>query len=137
MAKTLREQMESDRADVFLNVDEFAETITHWKAGNSGDTEQIVAVVDRDDELHSGTGPGDGRRIDTHTSLAIRGLVRIEMSIDVDVSEPRANGESASIFVLADGTRVKVVRIAAEDDAMQTVDCLDLRRVAQRKGDVY
>ena len=46
---TLRDEIDADAEGVFLNEDDFAESITHWPAGNSGAAAVVTAIVFLDD----------------------------------------------------------------------------------------
>jgi hypothetical protein len=137
MALTLAEQIAADAAagGVFFSADGNGpdEAVTHWIAGDPSNHETIRCVVEDGEDINTVTASAQLRPIDGSLGAIERGLVRLEMSIDVDVTEPIHNDDAVSIFVLADGRKLKCVRIAGRDAALQLVECQELRKKSQRK----
>jgi hypothetical protein len=128
---TLREQIAAD-ADVFFNEDEFAQTVRHYKAGNTSDHEDVTGVVDEDDEPRDAQGTGDAMQLNTQQGSLIKRFGRLELSISVVVTE---SGPSLtpSRFLLEDGTTWTAIRILGRDEVMQTVLISTIDRRATRK----
>lgn len=130
---TLREQIEADLADVFLNEDEFAEEIRHYKAGNTADYEDISAVVDEDDEPRDAQGTGEAMQLNTEEGSQIKRFLRLELLETIVVTES-GEGLKPSRFLMADGRICTAIRILGRDDGLQTVLCKIVDRRASRKA---
>lgn len=46
---TLKDEINADAAEVFLEVDDFAESVIHWPSGESGSAAPVTALVFWDD----------------------------------------------------------------------------------------
>jgi hypothetical protein len=106
---TLRAQITSDVAAVFLETDDFAETIVHYPAGKVQDAESITAVVDYDTLEAT---PDEGGKI--------RQRALLELAISVTVTIERGL-QSSSTFEIDDELWV-AQDIVGKDHAMQTVE---------------
>lgn len=129
MANTLRQQMDAETSAVFLNANEFAENATHFVGGSpTGSGATIKVIIDRDNETNSGTGHGDAAMIDdSRGGSEIKRAIRLEMLASIAVIE---EGQAAlpSLFLLADGSYCRAVRVIGKDPELQTVLCVELDR---------
>lgn len=100
-------------ADGLTFLDELGETITRLIAGDEDDTESVLAIVDLDDELAGGLD-GDSVNPDSPSGSRISRTGVFELKASQEVLR-------SDIFVRSTGERWSVVRVAARDDAMQSV----------------
>lgn len=130
MPRTFADSLAYDAANVFLNTDEFAETATHYPAGDVAAGVPIAVVVHRDDETNAGLGHGDGNMIDDpNGGSEINTYILLQMLSSVSVTFEGQNTRP-SRFLLADGTACVAIRREGYDDAMQTIRCNSLTRRA-------
>lgn len=104
---TLKPQLDTDAATV---LDHWGETITRRIAGDEGDTESILAVVDKD-ALIQGDPVGDtpqGRRVIKELVLEVLSAQEITLT---------------DTFELPSGEVWSVVEVPASDASMKSVIC--------------
>jgi hypothetical protein len=117
---TLATLITSDAADVFLDTDEFAETVTFYPGGESGSKSTLTAIVVWDEMEGTRESHGDGVTLERDHGTAVRSSIKLEISASVGVDDTR---RPADLFKLADGTMVVVKRVLGKDGGMQTVLC--------------
>jgi hypothetical protein len=127
---TLKGLINDDVDTVFLNSDEFAETVTFYPGGASASHSHVLAVVIWDELEGTRESHGDGVTLERDQGTAVRQSVKLEMSVDVAVDDTR---RPADLFKLADGTMVAVKRIIGKDNGMQTVLCTRRDNVTIRR----
>lgn len=111
---TLREQIGDEVAAVFLDTDEFAQSVEHWPLGREADKATISAVVDLDMEgSSSGIDDADGSRI------VRAGELELASTVVVTCNE---RGNQRDLFLI-DGELWTAVRVLGRDGipGMQTV----------------
>lgn len=126
---TLAAQIVSDVTGVFLNTDDFAESVTHITylgvattrtAIFFRDTEQDDTFTNRDDLRESGSAVRDDRGI----RIRAQGVIELPTTVTVD---------DRDTFII-DGTTWNVVRIAnGRDSGMQSVMVADNTPINTRK----
>jgi hypothetical protein len=133
MPRTFKDVLADDATNVFLNTDDFAETIRHYIAGVEGTYEDIPAIVNEDEETRDAQGTGDAMQLDTQEGSQVTRFVRLELHSDIEVTE---SGESLTPcrFRLADTRQCIAIRILGRDTATQTVLCSLIDRRATRKA---
>lgn len=117
---TLRDEMAADVNSVFLNTDEHARTITRYIKGASGNSEEIVAVVDAIDLDGTGAVEGDGRSIHNRQGTRVRNNVKLELPASITINYPDGMGANQDQFVI-DGRVYHAKRQLSSDEWMQTV----------------
>lgn len=117
---TLAEIITADASDVFLDTDEFAESVVFYPGGESINSSTITAVVVWDDLEGTREAHGDGVVLEKDSGTAVRQSVKLEISVSVDADDTR---RPADLFKLADGTVVALKRILGKDGGMQTLLC--------------
>lgn len=133
MANTLKQQMTADVSTVFLNTDEFAETVTHYPAGNLAAGASVSAVVDRDNEAMAGLGSGEGPQFDRRESVKLRRSAVLEVPATVSVTEGSGTHQSSPSLWGFDGFRWTTVRILERDEDLQLVLVTRLDKIATRR----
>lgn len=108
---TLKTQMADDAPAVFLNTDEFAETVTYTPSGGSG--RSIKAIVELN--VASIVTSQDGQ---TH---ADRATLYASRNASTGIPSPSHDDQ----FTIS-GNTWKVVDIPAQDDAMVALDIIKL-----------
>ena len=115
---TLAAQIALDVSAVFLETDDFAQTITHYPEDDRESGESVVAVFDLD-QLEGGGGvDGEGRRIHSDANSTIREAGVVECATTVDVTTGRTQRNST---FLIDGEIWQAKRILSKDTDMQSV----------------
>ena len=114
---TLAAQITSDVAAVFLQTDDFAETVIHYD-GLNGTEETIAAVVDYD-ELENSGGEGAGDAMSTDRNGRVRTAATLEIPAGIRVTEERGNNPASTWLI--DGSVWTTKRVTGKDHAMQSV----------------
>jgi hypothetical protein len=127
---SLKETIAADAATVFLNGDEFAETVTLYKSGDYLQSVAVSAIVVWDELEGTREAFGDGVMVEHDSGSAIRQSLKLELAVGVDVDDTR---RPADLFKLEDGTMVVVKRILGKDGGMQTVLCTRRDNISIRK----
>ena len=127
---TLASIITNDADDVFLNTDEFAETVTFYPGGDPSKSSSLTAIVVWDDLEGTRESHGDGVTLERDQGTAVRQSVKVECAATVDVSDTRRPND---LFKLADSTMVVVKRILGKDGGMQTVLCVRRDTVSLRR----
>lgn len=123
---TLKSQMVSDVAAVFLRTDEHADTIWLWPRGNRNAGRQITAIVDQNALEGSRESMGDGRRLNDPDGYAIRESVVIRAAATAgfaDEQDPRQPD-----IVEVNGEAFAAKRILARDAGLVSVLCVRMQR---------
>lgn len=123
---TLADLIKSDVDDVFLDTDEFAESVTHWPAGVEANAATITAIVVRDAE-DQGVAVSDdaGEQI----AKTAHFLVDDDESITVEDREI-----DRDIFVTSDGDTWRAVRIVGRDAGMLTIEAVSTAGIRQHRS---
>ena len=127
---TLKSIIAADASTVFLNTDEFADTVAFYPGGLSASHSHVPAVVVWDDLEGTRESHGDGVTLNRDQGFAVRQSVKLELSVSVAVDDTRVPPD---LFKLADGTMVVVKRILGKDGGTQTVLCVRRDNVTVRK----
>lgn len=104
----LRNLISSDASSVFLNTDDFAESVTRYIDGQPGVQEAVVAVVihgDVDVELAQGRGR--------------------TASVTLQMAESQSVSETDAFMV--DGKRFEVIKVGQPNEGMRVVYCHEYR----------
>lgn len=103
----------ADRDAVFLNLDEFAISVTHLPLGNTSGESTVIAVVEQEKLQGTNEIDGDGVRPDTHKGTRIRESTVIQITAELAIDD-------RDRFIIA-GKNVGVKRVLATDGVMQRV----------------
>ncbi len=116
---TLKDQIAADSSSVFLNTDEFAETVLYFQGGVTYPTAgiQVAAVVDEALRDAMEDVRGDGRHADN--GKEIRRQATIELPVSVGASDTRT--PLPDLIRQADGTTWAIKRILGRDADIVTV----------------
>lgn len=118
---TLKDQIAADAANVFLNEDEFAETVTRQIGGDSEDAVPLTAIVAWDTEPGRNEFSGEGATTEDSAGQSLRRNCWLEVAVaDCDPNELQPEHDR---FLLADGTQVTFLRSEGRDNAMATLLC--------------
>lgn len=130
---TLKEQIAADASTVFLNQDDFGETVLWYVDGNPNDVVEISAQVDWDNS--QGTNELSGQGMST-VDAAGRSLRR-SCKLDVAVAEcnPALLVPEKDRFQLEDGTVLVFLR-EDRDAAMATLYCYVLEHQTTKRSRV-
>ncbi len=132
MTNTLKTTIAADRA-VFLDTDEFGESITHEPLGVVANAATITAIVELDDEA-LGDASGDG--VDRPAATQITRLGKLEVSTAVTITV-RENRENCDAFII-NNERWRALRILGRDNVasggLQTVLIERIDRISTRRG---
>lgn len=130
---TLAAQITSDVTDVFLETDDFADsTIKHYPKGDVSLEESVTGIFDEDDLTEATGGDGDGINLTNQRGIRIRRAGKLEISVDVEVTEEAPN-QKASTFKI-DGEWWVCKRVVGKDkDGMQTVLLVNTDQKATRR----
>lgn len=132
MTDTLKTTIAADRA-VFLDTDEFGESITHEPLGVTGSAVTIAAIVELDDEA---LGDVSGDAVDRPAQTQITRLGKLEVSTAVTITV-RENRENCDTFVI-NSERWRALRILGRDSVatggLQTVLIERVERISTRRG---
>jgi hypothetical protein len=130
---TLKDQIAADASTVFLNQDDFGETVRWWVAGDPNDSVEISAQVDWDNS--QGTNELSGQGMSTLDGAG-RSLRR-SCKLDVAVAEcnPALLIPEKDRFQLEDGVVVTFLR-EDHDAAMGTLFCYTLEHQTSKRSRV-
>lgn len=116
---TLASQIALDVSAVFLDTDDFAQTITHYPEDDRERRESIVAIFDRDDLEGASSGlDGDARRLHNEDASTVRESGVVECSTAVEVTTGR---EQYNSTFLIGGQIWTAKRVLSIDADMQSV----------------
>jgi hypothetical protein len=128
---TLKETITADVTNVFLNEDEFAETVTLYPRGDVASKVEFLGVVINDNLEGTREAHGDGVVLNHNAGIAIRESIRIECAASVDISATR---RPQDLLKTEDGEMWVVKRVTGRDtDGMQTVLAAKREDVTIRK----
>lgn len=143
---TLKEQIEDDRAGVFLNTDDFAVSVTHYPGGEEGGPQSIFDAQLFIDEAQSGNNlggnalDGDGLVPFNERGVSERQSAILEMPAEEEVVEVQGY-EPSSLFIVTqtvNGVETKeswrAVRIVGRDFSIQSVLVVFVDRHVTRKA---
>ena len=117
---TLASDIISDASAVFLDTDEFAESISWYPKGVLGDLETITAIVTRDHEEGTREAHGDGVVNDEQEAgRTIRTSLVIEVLATVAITDPPEDMRP-DLFAI-DGKTWALKRVLGRDDGLQTL----------------
>lgn len=117
---TLAARIALDVSAVFLETDDFAQTITHYPEDDREGGESIIAIFDTD-ELEGQTGggnDGEGRRLHSDNSTTIRDTGVVECASTVEITTGRTQRNST---FLIDDEIWQAKRVISRDTDMQSV----------------
>lgn len=128
---TLKSDIVSDATSVFLDTDEFAESITFWPKGVIADAETITAVVNRDHEEGTREAHGDGVVNDEHMAgHKIRTSLVLEIAATVSINHPP--GRFGPDLFKIDGETWALKRILGRDDGLVAILVVRTDKVTSR-----
>lgn len=105
---SLRNLINSDASSVFLNTDDFAESVTRYIDGHTGVQESVAAVVIHGDvevELSQGRGR--------------------TASVTLQINESQSVSESDAFLI--DSKRFEVIKVGQANEGMRVVYCHEYR----------
>ena len=86
---TLSDDIVTDASSVFLDTDDFAESIKFYKRGKRDTEETVTAIVNRDHEEGTREAHGDGVVNEEHRAgYALRKSLVIEVLATTDITDP-------------------------------------------------
>lgn len=131
MVNTLKQQIAADAADgaVFLNTNEFAETVTYYPRGNALGSSSVTAIVFRDGEEGTREAWGDGLITHREAGDKIRTSAIVVLPASTDVKELRGD-----LVKLASGDVFAIKRIIARDANFVEVMCVKSTIRHTKKG---
>lgn len=125
---TLKEQIAADASTVFLNQDDFGETVTRYIHGELNDSEEITAVVELDDEQGMNEAPGEGRHLPNTSGIPL--LRSCKLEITAAKAEQLRKGKDK--FVIADGSTFTFDRVLGRDNDLATVLCFRSEQISRK-----
>jgi len=127
---TLKTTMAADVADVFLDTDGHAESVTFYPAGSEDNKSTVTAVVDRSHEEGSREVHGDGLVRNRPQGERLRRSIVLELSTDVAVDDTRREHRD---YFKVDSEMFVVQRILGRDDDMQSVLCVRVDPIREKQ----
>lgn len=129
---TLADDIRADVSAIFLNQNEFAETVQRYPAdgsGNFGSPEDVVAIVVPDALEGTRELPGDGRTIHQQGFTAHRASITLLVPDEQEINVPTGAGKQGDMFKILNGSfaGVYVVKRVTSGDTIGFKDVLVVR----------